>query len=134
MASTSTSRTSGWCSSIDSNRRGASQRAVVPIIPSRAVPATFAPSEATSDDSDSSSERMRAARVSTASPSLVGRPVARSMSVAPSSFSSRATWVETFDCTVCSARAAAEKPPFSATASRALSWRRSIARSDVTHL
>ena len=42
-------------------------------------------------------------------------------------------WVETFDCTVCMARAAAEKLPASATATRAASWRRSIAEHDGTY-
>ena len=37
-------------------------------------------------------------------------------------------WVDTFDCTVCSAAAAAEKLPSSATATSAESCRRSIAR------
>jgi hypothetical protein len=42
-------------------------------------------------------------------------------------------WVETFDCTVCSARAAAEKLPPSDTAMTAASWRRSIANNDGTY-
>ena len=54
--------------------------------------------------------------------------------VCPSSASSRATWAETLDWTVCRARAAAEKLPWSATATTALSWRRSILFSDGSYL
>ena len=43
---------------------------------------------------------------------------ARSIRVEPSSVSSRAIWVETLDCTVCRARAAAENERCSATAER----------------
>ena len=76
----------------------------------------------------SSSDWMRRARRATTSPSSVRAPELRSISVTPTSVSSRATWVETLDWTVCRARAAAENEPWSATASRAFSWRRSILR------
>ena len=76
---------------------------------------------------------MRRARETTTSPSSVSAPVERSTSVAPSSDSSRATWVDTLDWTVCRRRAAAENDPASATAVRAVSWRRSIACNDGTY-
>ena len=53
--------------------------------------------------------------------SPAGRPAGR-----PSSFSSRATWLETLDWTVWRASAAAEKLPWSATATSAASWRSSM--------
>ena len=95
--------------------------------PRRRLPATSSCSEATSETSASSSAGSAGRRAATASPSSVSLPVARSTRMAPSSRSRRATWVDTFDCTVCSERAAAEKLPVSATARRAASWRRSIA-------
>ena len=64
---------------------------------------------------------MRRARSATISPSEVSSPRARSIRVEPSSVSSRAIWVETLDCTVCRARAAAENERCSATASSACS-------------
>ncbi len=42
-------------------------------------------------------------------------------------------WLETLDCTVNSARAAAENVPWSAMATRAESWRTSICRNDSQH-
>src|SRR4051812_14084197 len=52
------------------------------------------------------------------------------MSEQPSSRSRRATWGETLDWTVWRPWAAAENEPWSATATTALSWRRSIAQQD----
>src|SRR5262249_60229784 len=68
-----------------------------------------------------------------ASAAVVRVPVPRSARVGDSCGSSRAMWVDTFDCTVCRARAAAEKLPWSATATMALSWRRSISPDDDTY-
>ena len=84
--------------------------------PRRTVPVTSSRSAATSASRASSSAWTRRARRTTAWPSSVRKPPVRSTRVTPSSRSSRARWVETFDCTVCSARAAAEKLPPSATA------------------
>ena len=67
----------------------------------------------------SSSAWIWRARVTTAVPASVSSPLARSTRTTPSSRSSRATWVDTFDWTVWSWRAAAEKLPVSATATRA---------------
>src|SRR6478609_1485854 len=89
--------------------------------------------EATSDVSASSSACTRRARATTSSPASVSTPDERSTSGVPSSRSSRATWVDTFDCTVCRARAAAEKLRWSATAVRTASCRRSIAVDDDTY-
>ena len=133
VASCTTTRTRGWRWAIVSTSAGTSQRAVVPMTPMRPTPATSSRTEATSAARASSSAWMRRARSTTTAPSSVTWPVARSMRVTPSSFSSRATWVDTLDCTVCRARAAAEKPPWSTTASTALSWRRSIAADDGTY-
>jgi hypothetical protein len=63
---------------------------------------------------------------------LVGEDTVRPVDEhTPSSRSSLATWPETLDCTVYSARAAAEKVPWSATATIAASWRTSISRDDT---
>src|SRR3546814_16299889 len=81
----------------------------------------------------STSTWMWRARATTASPSWVRLPLERSTRVAPRSRSRRAMWVEMFDCTVWSTRAAAEKLPTSDTTMRAFSWRRSIAKHDGTY-
>src|SRR5690606_21949202 len=72
-------------------------------------------------------------RATTTMPSGVSWPFERSTRVTRSSRSRRAMWVETLDCTVCSERAAAEKLSWSATATSARSWRRSICRNDATY-
>src|ERR671916_2546797 len=116
-----------------SSRRGTSQRLTVPMQPRRTEPDTSCSIEATSARRDSISCWMRRARSTTTSPSWVIAPVVRSTRTAPSSRSSRATWVDTFDWTVWRRRAAAENDPASATAAIAASWRRSIAVDDGTH-
>ncbi len=99
--------------------RGTSQRAVVPIMPTRTVPVTSSLQAATSEIRASSSDRIRRARATTTVPSWVSRPSARSKRGAPSSRSNRATWAEMFDCTVLRCSAAAENVPWSLTAVRA---------------
>ncbi len=102
LASRVVMRTLGWRSAMAVSRGGMSQRAVVPMMPRLTWPATSSRNEATSAVRASSSVCTRRARATTTSPSPVRRPAARSTSVTPSSFSSRATWVETLDWTVCS--------------------------------
>jgi len=91
----------------------------------RAVPAISWRSAATSATAASISDDTRRARSRTAVPSSVRRPLWRSTSCTPSSFSSRAMWLEMLDCTVWRADAAAEKLPWSAMAMRAWSCRSS---------
>ena len=74
---------------------------------------------ATSAAMSSISRRIRRARSTTRAPSSVSPPWARSTSAVPSSFSRRAMWLDTLDCTVNRARAAAENVPWSAMATRA---------------
>ena len=124
---------SGGRAVTSSSTSGTSQRAEVPMQPSRTVPLTSSRRAATSALSASSSAWMWRARLTTARPSSVSAPLARSTRVTPSSRSRRATWVDTFDCTVCRVRAAAEKLPASATATSTESCRRSIAGSDGSH-
>ena len=131
VASTRTGWRAGWRSSSRLNSGVAIQRPVVPMHPIRTSPATSWRIETMSSLIACSSVRIRRARSRTAWPSEVGCIVCRSTSTAPSSFSSLATCVETFDCTVWRARAAAEKLRCSATAMRWFSWRRSIARNDA---
>ena len=74
VASTTNMRTSGCRSPMTSSSRGASHRAVVPIMPMRTVPVTSPRMAATSATIASSSDRTRRARSTTASPSSVSRP------------------------------------------------------------
>ena len=133
VASTTITSSLGWRRCASSSSRGTSHRAVVPITPVRTVPARSSRSDTRSSWMARSSTWMRRARSATISPSGVRLPLSRSMRRAPTSRSRWATWVDTLDCTVCRARAAAEKLWCSATASRALSWRRSIALNDTCY-
>ena len=133
MPSTTTSRSLGWRTRAMSIRRGTSQRAVVPIIPTRTVPVTSSLQAATSATRASSSERIRRARATTTVPSSVRRPLALSTSGAPSSRSSRATWAEMFDWTVFRCSAAAENVPWSLMAVSACRCRSSIALDDSSY-
>ena len=134
VPSTMTRRSWGWRWAAASMRRGTSQRAVVPIIPTRTVPVTSSLQAATSDMSASSSDRMRRARATTTVPSAVRRPSARSMSGVPSSFSRRATWAEMLDWTVPRCSAAAENVPWSLMAVSAWRCRSSIVNKDTRYL
>ena len=126
MPSTTTSRSLGCRWRTMSIRRGTSQRAVVPIMPTRTVPVTSSLQAATSATRASSSDRIRRARATTTVPSSVSRPSDRSTRGVPSSRSRRATWAEMFDCTVFRCSAAAEKVPWSLMAVRACRCRSSI--------
>ncbi len=130
MASTTMRWTLGNAAATAGSSSGTIHRPVVPMMPRRTVPPVSSVAEATSAESASSSAWMRRARATASSPAAVSSPVDRSTSRVPSSCSSRATWADTFDWTVCMARAAAEKLRWSATAVRAASWRRSIAGND----
>ena len=70
-----TRRSLGWRWRATSISRGTSQRAVVPIIPTRTVPVTSSLQAATSDTRASSSDRIRRARATTTVPSSVRLPV-----------------------------------------------------------
>ena len=122
------------CSDSEVSRGATSHRAVVPIAPSRTEPDTTSRSDATSASSASNSASIRRARSRTARPWPVGSFVDRSIRVTPNSFSRRAMWADTFDCTVPSARAPPENERCSATATKALSCFRSIAQHDTNYL
>ena len=96
---------------------GTSQRAVVPMHADADAAGHLVVQRGHVGDEGVELDLDAAGPATTASPSSVRLPVARSTRVAPSSRSRRATWVETLDWTVCRARAAAEKLPVSATAS-----------------